>query len=229
MALVWKKPIFTKNNNSHYQMKSILLVIAIFFTIPILACKCDTPTIKSSFNSADFVFIGNVYDVNKTYFTAYWNVENVLSKVRVGKIYKSLGSDFKSKDVTFFGQQFNSCDFLFHEKGQYLIFAYIDPDTTFFYSELCLATKPLDQVTEEEFKLLEKLSKDYQTLLSKDDNTDPEFSLLMRTPDKIINDLKRENQQVSEHNQTLKTYLIIVSVLLFLAIILFIILIRKKK
>lgn len=210
-------------------MKSLLLVLAFFFTIPILACKCDTPTIKGSFDSADFVFIGDVYDVNKTYFTAYINVENALSKVKVGKIYKSLGSDFKSKDVTFFGQQFNSCDFLFNEKGQYLIFAYIDPDTRFFYSELCLATKPLSQVTEEEFKLLEKLSKDSDAQLPNNDSTNPEYSLLERTPDKIINDLKRENQQVSEHNKILKTYLIVVSVLLFLAIILFIILIRKRK
>ncbi|PZU90517.1 MAG: hypothetical protein DI529_02985 [Chryseobacterium sp.] len=209
-------------------MKAILLVIAIFFGIPIFACKCDTPTIKGSFESADFVFVGDVYDVNKTYFTAYWNVENVLSKVRVGKIYKSLSSDFKSKDVTFFGQQFNSCDFLFNKKDEYLIFAYIDPDTTFFYSELCLATKPLNQVSDEEFKLLEKLSKDYETQLSNSENTNPELSLVLRTPDKIINDLKRENRQVSDDNQTLKTYLIIVS-LFFLVIIIFVILIRKKK
>jgi len=87
----------------------------------------------------------------------------------------------------------------------------------------------LNQVTEEEFKLLEKLSKDYGTHISDSDDANPEFSLLERAPDKIINDLKRENQQVSEHNQTLKTYLIIVSSLLFLTLILFVILIRKRK
>ncbi len=125
-------------------MKGILTIFLILISINIFACKCETPTIKSSFESADFVFIGDVYDINKTYKTGYWNIENSLSKIKIDKVFKSIGNDFKSTEITFFGQQFNSCDLIFSEKGKYLIFAYIDPDTTFFYSSNCLATKSIN-------------------------------------------------------------------------------------
>lgn len=95
-------------------MKKVFILFFIFIFGSIFACKCNgDPTIKSSFESADFVFVGDVYDINTSYKTGYRNVENSLSKIKIDKIYKSLGKDFKSTEVTFFGQQFNSCDLIF--------------------------------------------------------------------------------------------------------------------
>lgn len=209
-------------------MKFIFIFLSIFLSIKTIACKCDTPTIEGSFDSADFVFIGDIYDVNETYATAYWSVQNALSKVKVEKIYKSMSDDFKSKEVTFFGQQFNSCDVIFLEKGRYLIFAYIDPDTSFFYTSLCLATKPMSMVNENDLKLLEQLSFNHKTKISKQNNDNQLISLELRTPDKIINELKLQNKQISEHNIALKTYLIIISVILLLVLIISVVLIRRK-
>ena len=203
-------------------MKVIILFL-FFLSINIFACKCDEPTIKSSFKSADFVVIGDVYDVNKTYKTGYLDVENSLSKIKIEKIYKSLGNDFKSKEITFFGQQFNSCDIIFNEKGKYLIFAYVDPDTTFFYSSLCLATKKLSELKESDFALLEKLDKDFTESLLIESSEDQTFSLELRTPDKLINELKFENQKLSENNQEQKIYFVAGVILLLLTIMAFII------
>lgn len=208
-------------------MKGILSTFLIFYSINIFGCKCDTPTIESSFESADFVFIGDVYDVNKTYKTGYWNVENSLSKIKIEKIYKSLGDNFRSKEITFFGQQFNSCDIIFSEKGKYLIFAYIDPDTTFFYSSNCLATKSIKYLTDNDYKKLENLAIDYKKNIL-NNNEEQEFSLEVRTPDKIINELKFENKQLNETNQRQKKYFIIIGIALTL-IALSILIYKKKK
>ena len=206
-------------------MKGIIL-FSFFLSINIFACKCDEPTIKNSFESADFVFIGDVYDVNKTYKTGYLDVENSLSKIKIEKIYKSLGNDFKSKEITFFGQQFNSCDIIFNEKEKYLIFAYIDPDTTFFYSSHCLATKKVSELNESDFALLEKLDKEFTESLLKESDHEQTFSLELRTPDKIINELKFENKNLSENNQKQKMYLVAVGILFLLTITVFIIIYR---
>ena len=71
-------------------MKRSLLFLTVFFSMAVFGCKCNEPTIRSSFESADFVFIGEVYDVNTTYKTGYWEVENSLARVKIDKIYKSL-------------------------------------------------------------------------------------------------------------------------------------------
>lgn len=210
-------------------MLKFLVFISVLFSFKIFACKCDPPTIESSFNDADYVFIADVYEVDKSYCTAFLNVENALAKIKIEKIYKSQGDNFRSKEATMFGQQFNSCDFIFSEKGKYLIFAYIDPDTSFFYSEHCLYTKPISEVTENELQLLDKMSIKFQKKMSIDENKSPEFSLTLRTPDKIINDQKLEIKQLSGHNQKLKKILIALSIFASVLLILVIILVRKKN
>lgn len=211
-------------------MKRTLLFLTVFLSISVFACKCNEPTIRSSFESADFVFIGEVYDVNTTYKTGYLEVENALSRVKIDQIYKAPGDDFKSTEVTFFGQQLNSCDLMFRTKGKYLIFAYIEPDTTFFYSSHCLATKMLSQVTASDYQLLEDLQKEYVKEMNAEIPEDYVFSNDFRTPDKIINDLKFQNKQALAENKNLKIYLILLAVLLFISLIVLVLkLLRKKK
>ena len=208
-------------------MKRSLLFLTVFFSIAVFGCKCNEPTIRSSFESADFVFIGEVYDVNTTYKTGYWEVENSLARVKIDKIYKSLGDNFKSTEVTFFGQQFNSCDLIFLTKGKYLIFAYVEPDTTFFYSSHCLATKTVDKVTKADLQLLEVLSKDFIKEMNTERPEDFIYSIEFKSPDKIINELKLEKKQVLAENEQFKIYLIILGVLLIVSLI--ILLLKRKK
>lgn len=210
-------------------MKNAFLFLNLFFTIPIFACKCNEPTIRSSFESADFVFIGDVYDVNKTYKTGYLEVENALSRVKIDKIYKAPGDNFKSTEVTFFGQQFNSCDLIFQTKGKYLIFAYIEPDTTFFYSSHCLATKTLDKVTEADYQLLDDLQQKYFKELNAEIPEDFNYSIELKSPDKIINDLKLENKQISAENKKNKIYVVILGFLLAMSLLIILMLKMKRK
>ena len=210
-------------------MKKALLFLTLFFSIAIFGCKCDEPTIRSSFEAAAFVFIGEVYDVNTTYKTGYWEVQNSLARVKIDKIYKSLGDDFRSTEVTFFGQQFNSCDLIFLTKGKYLIFAYVEPDTTFFYSSHCLATKTLDKVTESDYQLLEVLNKEFIKEMNTERPEDLTYYIDFKSPDKIINELKLEKKQALKKNEQFKIYLIILGVLLALSLIMILILARRNK
>ena len=208
-------------------MKRSLLFLTVFFSIAVFGCKCNEPTIRSSFESADFVFIGEVYDVNTTYKTGYWEVENSLARVKINKIYKSPDDNFKSTEVTFFGQQFNSCDLIFRTKGKYLIFAYVEPDTTFFYSSHCLATKTVDQVRKEDLELLELLSKDFIKEMNTERPEDFIYSIEFKSPDKIINELKLEKKQVLAENEQFKIYLIILGILLTVSLV--ILMLKRKK
>ena len=209
-------------------MKRSLLFLTVFFSMAVFGCKCNEPTIRSSFESADFVFIGEVYDVNTTYKTGYWEVENSLARVKIDKIYKSLGDNFKSTEVTFFGQQFNSCDLIFRTKGKYLIFAYVEPDTTFFYSSHCLATKTVGKVTKSDLQLLELLSKDFIKEMNTERPEDFIYSIEFKSPDKIINELKLEKKQVLAENEQFKISLIILGVLLTVSLVI-LVLERKKN
>lgn len=204
-------------------MKTFLVSFFLLFSINIFACKCAyEPNIEDSFKSADIVFIGNVYDINTSYKTGYWNIENSLSKVKIGKVYKSLGNDFKSTEITFFGQQFNSCDFIFTEKGKYLIFGYFDPDTTFFYTSLCSATQLTNILDKEDYLLLEKLSKEDKFKKTNDTESEADIiDFIDRYPHKDVTNLKLINENLSEKIEKQRTFFIaVISVLLIIIIVL---------
>lgn len=66
--------------------------------------------------------------------------------------------------------------------------------------------------------------------ISQENNNDSqEFYAELKTPDKIINELKLENKQLSEKNQKQKTFFIIICILFSLIIIAFLIAYKRKK
>lgn len=210
-------------------MKYLLLLFSLLTSINIPACKCDTPTIKNSFESADFVFTVDIYDVNTTYKTGYWEVENSLAKAKIEKVYKSSAPDFRSKEITLFGQQFNSCDIIFKEKGKFLIFANVEPDTTFFYSSFCYATQEISQLSESEFALLEQLKNNFVKEISTQNNFEISNEDLLTAPDKVLKQFMIENAQLSEHHRKQKIYIASLSALYLLTFIIFILFYKKKK
>jgi len=208
-------------------MKTFLVSFFLLFSINIFACKCAyEPNIEDSFKSADIVFIGNVYDINTSYKTGYWNIENSLSKVKIEKVYKSLGNDFKSIEITFFGQQFNSCDFIFTEKGKYLIFGYFDSDTTFFYTSHCSATQLTKNLDQNNYLLLEKLSQEYKSKQTENTET---IELEDRYPHKDVTNLKLSNQQLSEEIEKQRTFFILIVSVLLVVIVFLIWRYRRRK
>ncbi|KFC20671.1 hypothetical protein [Chryseobacterium sp. FH1] len=198
-------------------------LFALLFSINILACKCDNVNLKSSFESADFVFVGDIFEVHKTP-SGFKTLDNYLSKVKIGKIYKGNNYDgFYTDQATLFGSQIRSCDLIFDEKNQYLIFAFYEPDTGFLFSEHCLYTKKLSDISDDEIQALDILSKKYQQKLkldslknSNNDNFDLVVDDLFNQPNRKIISLNNEIKALQEENSNQRLLIIIVGFISFL-------------
>ena len=68
-------------------MKVKIAFVLIFLALKIFGCKCEPRDLKGSFKNAEFVFIGNIYDVMKVP-SGFKTLDNYLSKVKIEKIYK---------------------------------------------------------------------------------------------------------------------------------------------
>lgn len=213
----------------------VLLLFLLSFSVKMAACKCNGETsLKSSFENADFVFIGEVYDVSEVP-SGFKTIQNTLSKVKINKIYKSDSYDeFYTQNATLFGSPLHSCDVLFTKKGKYLIFAYGEKDTELLYSDHCFVQKKLNELSPAELKELEFLSTEYKKLSeSSDTSNHAEITDLItddfNQSDRKINEQKKE---ISGLNQQNNRYKIIIYIATFVIIILLIALIissRKSK
>ena len=197
-------------------------LFAILFSINILACKCDNISIKRSFESVDLVFIGSIFEVNKTP-SGFKTLDNYLSKVQIEKIYKGDNYDgFYTDQATLFGSQLRSCDLIFDSKEQYLIFAYYEPDTGFLFSEHCLYTKKLSDISAGEFKILDILSKEYKQKLKLEsskisNNNDFEIVLddTFNQPNRKIGRLNQEIKDLKSSHTIYKLWIIILGTTVF--------------
>ena len=216
-------------------MKAKFVLLTLFFSIKIWACKCNgEPNLKNSFENADFVFIGNIYGVNEVP-SGFKTSKNILSSVKIEKIYKSNYYDgFYKSDATLYGSSLRSCDILFTQKGKYLIFAYYDEDTGFLYSDNCFYTKKLNEISENELKVLDNFSQKFYTELKiqnakeltpeKLENLD--IFIELPTPTRKINKLNKEINEIKSENKNLK---ITLGFLSFLCLILGVFIIKIKK
>lgn len=213
-------------------MKLRLLLLSLFVFVKISACKCGyTPTLQSSFKSADFVFIGEIEGITEVP-SGFKTSQNILSKVRINKVYKYDYNDTSYKETaTIFASPIRSCDVSFTEKGKFLIFAYFEEDTGFLYSSHCLLQKRLDQLSPEELKELEILSRD-----NKNRSENPEIStgniteLIddSSTPNRKINELKQEIADISRQNSRY-TIIIYVSTFAIAMLLMTLILVWRRK
>ncbi|UKB80317.1 hypothetical protein [Chryseobacterium sp. MEBOG07] len=210
------------------------LLFLLLFSLEILACKCNgEPTLKSSFENADFVFIGEVYDVTEVP-SGFKTAQNILSKVKINKIYKSdYYDEFYAQSATLFGSPLHSCDVLFTEKGKYLIFAYDEKDTGLLYSSQCFIQKRLDQLSPKELKELESLSAEYKKLAERSNASNHN-----KITDLVVDDFNQSDRKINEQKKEIATliqqnsrYKIIIYISTFVIIMLLIalIILRKKQ
>lgn len=198
-------------------------LFALLLSINILACKCDNVNLKSSFESADLVFIGSIFEVHRTP-SGFKTLDNYLSKVKIEKIYKGNNYDgFYTDEATLFGSQLRSCDLIFNEKNQYLIFAFYEPDTGFLFSEQCLYTKKLSDISSNELQILDILSKEYHQKLklerSKITNSD-DFEIILddafNQPNRKILRLDQEIKDLQSTHKINKLWIIILRMIVFI-------------
>ncbi|WP_179471294.1 hypothetical protein [Chryseobacterium sp. H1D6B] len=151
-----------------------------------------------------------------------------MGRVKIEKIFKLNNDDgYYQNEASLFTSPIRSCDYPFTKKEKFLIFAYIDSDTGFLYSERCLATKELNLVTEEDIKLLEKLSSQFKNDLKSKNTVDPAAYDLLDIPDRTINKLKGELSRSKIENKNLKIAAGSISAVTFILVIL--ILKRKRR
>ena len=174
-------------------------------------------SLKQSFESADFVFTGRVFDVQKVP-SGFKYLDSYLSKVEIKHVYKGNNYDgFYTNQATVFGSQLRSCDLIFDENGDYLIFAYYEPDTGFLFSEHCLYTKKLSDISPAEIKTLVFLSQNYYQKLKLDslkNSTNDDVELLIEDPfnqpNRKINRLNNEIKALREESSNQKLLIIII-------------------
>ena len=200
-------------------------LFALLFSINIFACKCENMSLKQSFESADFVFTGRVFDVQKVP-SGFKYLDSYLSKVEIKHVYKGNNYDgFYTNQATVFGSQLRSCDLIFDENGDYLIFAYYEPDTGFLFSEHCLYTKKLSDISPAEIKTLVFLSQNYYQKLKldslKNSNSD-DFDLaiddVFKQPNRKINRLNNEIKALQEENSNQRLLIMIIGIILLIVL-----------
>ncbi|MDW9379938.1 hypothetical protein [Chryseobacterium sp. JV558] len=206
----------------------------LLFSVNISACKCNgKPTLKSSFENADFVFIGEIYDVTEIP-SGFKTAQNILSKVKINKLYKSNDfNEFYQHNATLFGSPLHSCDILFTQKGKYLIFAFAEQDTGLLYSDQCFIQKKLDELSPAELKELEFLSNRYKKLSESSDlSNHVELTDLIvedfNQSDRKVNEQKREISTLTQQNNRYKM-IIYISVFVIIMLLIALILLRRKS
>ncbi|MEJ5050498.1 hypothetical protein WH221_11700 [Chryseobacterium culicis] len=179
----------------------VFLLSLLLFSVKVLACKCNgEPSLKSSFKNADFVLIGEVYDISEVP-SGFKTVQNILSKVKINKVYKSNDyGEFYQQTATLFGSPLHSCDVLFTQKGKYLIFAYEEKDTGFLLSDHCFVQKRLDELSSAELQELESLSSQYKKLSENSDTSNN-----TELTDLIVDDFKQSDREIKEQKKEILT------------------------
>lgn len=211
----------------------VLLSLLVF--VKISACKCEyTPTLSSSFKNADFVFIGEVEGYTEAP-SGFKTSQNILSRVRIDKVYKYEYNDQFYKDfATLFASPIRSCDVPFTEKGKFLIFAYFEEDTGFLYSEHCLLQKRADQLSPEDLKELETLSTKYKNATKNSEisaNENP-MDVIIEEPapsNRKINDLKTEISDLDQQNDRYKIIIYVATFAIAMLLITLGLVWRKKN
>ncbi|MDR4951635.1 hypothetical protein REB14_05510 [Chryseobacterium sp. ES2] len=210
----------------------IFLLFLVLFSVKIAACKCNgTPTLKSSFESADFVFIGEIYDITEVP-SGFKTVQNILSKVKINKTYKSDSYDgFYTHNASLFGSPLHSCDVLFTQKGKYLIFAYDEKDTGLLYSDQCFIQKKLDELSPEELKELESLSFEYKKISENSDTSDHAelTDLIADDSNQSDREIREQKREISTLHQQNNRYKIVIYISIFVIIMLLIALIILRR
>ncbi len=188
-------------------MKITFLILSFLISVKLSGCKCENMSIQESFKHADFVFTGKVYDVVQIP-SGFKTSHDYLSKIQVGKIYKSEAyGEFYKKEAVLFSSLLRSCDLFYEKNTEYLIFGYIEPDTGLLYSEFCTYTRPLKNVTKDELKIVQDLEKEY---LIQDEHAVvkpfiEDFELEINKPDIYIKKLKRKADLAESRYEALKT------------------------
>ncbi len=209
------------------QKWTVLLAMLLYSAA--FACKCNHQNIESSFETADFVFIADIYSAANEFPGLQPNNPILLSKARLVKNYKSTLdlSFFRTQEVTLLSSSFDTCDYPFVAQGKYLIFGFLDSDSEFVYSSHCLSTKAFSELSTAELTTLSRLATEYKNAIQNSTQVDENLvEIVDWNSNRKMNTLRLENKGLITENKILKYSLILITVLGLIALF---ITMRKKR
>ncbi|MBP0613171.1 hypothetical protein J8J42_08930 [Chryseobacterium sp. cx-311] len=193
------------------------------WSIPAFACKCNHQDIESSFKSADFVFVANIYSTVNEFPGLQQNNPILLSRAKIVKSYKSPSefSFYQTKEVTLLSSSLDTCDYPFVAHGKYLIFGFLDSDSEFVYSSHCLSTKVFSELSTAELATLSRLATEYKNASQNSTQVDENLvEIVDWNSNRKMNTLLLENKGLIMENKILKYSLILITVLGLIALFL---------
>ena len=138
-----------KNVLSEIMVQKWLVLCSMLWSIPAFACKCNHQDIESSFKSADFVFVANIYSTVNEFPGLQQNNPILLSRAKIVKSYKSPSefSFYQTKEVTLLSSSLDTCDYPFVAHGKYLF-----SDSSIQTANLCIQTIACQQKYSQNFR-----------------------------------------------------------------------------
>ncbi len=200
-----------------------LVLCSMLWSIPAFACKCNHQDIESSFKSADFVFVANIYSTVNEFPGLQQNNPILLSRAKIVKSYKSPSefSFYQTKEVTLLSSSLDTCDYPFVAHGKYLIFGFLDSDSEFVYSSHCLSTKVFSELSTAELATLSRLATEYKNASQNSTQVDENLvEIVDWNSNRKMNTLLLENKGLIMENKILKYSLILITVLGLIALFL---------
>ena len=200
-----------------------LVLCSMLWSIPAFACKCNHQDIESSFKSADFVFVANIYSTVNEFPGLQQNNPILLSRAKIVKSYKSPSefSFYQTKEVTLLSSSLDTCDYPFVAHGKYLIFGFLDSDSEFVYSSHCLSTKVFSELSTAELATLSRLATEYKNVSQNSTQVDENLvEIVDWNSNRKMNTLLLENKGLIMENKILKYSLILITVLGLIALFL---------
>ena len=200
-----------------------LVLCSMLSSIPAFACKCNHQDIESSFKSADFVFVANIYSTVNEFPGLQQNNPILLSRAKIVKSYKSPSefSFYQTKEVTLLSSSLDTCDYPFVAHGKYLIFGFLDSDSEFVYSSHCLSTKVFSELSTAELATLSRLATEYKNVSQNSTQVDENLvEIVDWNSNRKMNTLLLENKGLIMENKILKYSLILITVLGLIALFL---------
>lgn len=195
------------------------VLLAMLMYTSAFACKCSHHDIESSFKTADFVFVADIYSAVHEFPGIQPNNPILLSKARLVKSYKSPfdSSFFRTREITLLSSSLDTCDYPFSELGKHLIFGFFDSDSDFVYSSHCLSTKAFSQISTSELAILSRLTTEFQNANQDSMEVDKNVvEIVDWGSNRKMNTLLLENKRLISENKILKYGLIFITALGFI-------------
>ncbi|MCH7415859.1 hypothetical protein MM213_20330 [Belliella sp. R4-6] len=204
------------------KIKLNILLIFLFFNLTTgVACSCFEVQIDSSFNYSSLIFKGKVKEIIKGKFFNYQGYTSDIVNFEIVEGFKKAKVEQGIVSIINYN---SSCDFLFEENKEYIVFAN-DLGYGHYSTSICTKTAEIDDFHPDDLKRLKELSKNWI-----DDLYNYQDLLVVEkvTYNALIKENEDQNAIIEEQKGLLKLIIYLI-VGVILSVIIFMIVANKAK